>query len=226
MTPRTYKKQRGRPRGVFRSYAYLESMVLLAGKHDLDPKQLIDAFFEALKNNVSHCGSLEITCRNVTQDSAAFLVTKEEKVVWQFPVKLEVITSADVRDSITEIPLPEKKIGESGRNLNIDQLRSGMKRVNILAKIIEIPPTREVTTRWGSRASVSNVKIADETGSIRLSLWNDQIKMVNIGDEIEIKNCSAARFANEPQLRLSRKGTISVVNQLQQEEFIKYPISK
>ena len=192
-------------------------MVLLAGKHDLDPKQLIDAFFEALKNDVSHIGSLKITCRNVTQDSAVFLVTKEEKVVWQFPVKLEVITSADVRDSIKEIPLPEKKIGKSGRNLNIDQLRFGMKSVNVLAKIIEIPPTKEVTTRWGSQAWVSSVKIADETGSIRLSLWNDQITMVNIGDEIEIKNSSVARFAGDLQLRLGRKSTISVINQLQQD---------
>ena len=93
-----------------------------------------------------------------------------------------------------------------------------MKHVNVLAKIIEIPPTKEVTTRWGSRACVSNVKIADETGSIRLSLWNDQIKMVNIGDEIEIKNCSVARYAENLQLRLSKRSTISVINQLQQEE--------
>ena len=222
-----YKAQISRSRSISRShYPNLESMVLVAGKHDLDPKQLIDAFFEAVNNKFSHIGSLKITCRNVTQDSAIFLITKEEKVVWQFPVNLETITSADVRDSIKEIPIPEKKIGESSKNMNIDQLRFSMKGVNVLAKIIEIPPTREVTTRWGSRASVSNVKIADETGSIRLSLWNEQITMVNLGDEIEIKNCSAARFANEPQLRLSRKGTISVINQLQQEEFIKYQISK
>jgi len=58
-------------------------MVLIASKHDLDSKQLIDAFFKALKNKISHCGSLKISCREVNQDSAIFLITKEEKVVWQ-----------------------------------------------------------------------------------------------------------------------------------------------
>ena len=200
-------------------------MVLIASKHDLDPKQLIDAFFEALQNDVSHIGSLEITCRNVNQESAVFLVTKEEKVVWQFPVNLEIITNTFIRDSIKEITIPKKmKINQSGRNLNIDQLRFGMKKINIRAKIVEIPPTKQVTTRWGSQAWVSNVKIADETGSIRLGLWNNQIKMVNLGDRIEIKNCTVYRFADNPQLKLSRKGTISMINQLQQEEFVKYPI--
>ena len=109
-----------------RDYAKLNSMVLIASKHDLDPKQLIDAFFEAWKNEISHCGSLEISCREVNQGSATFLITKEEKVVWQFPVKLEIITNTSIRDSIKKIPIPKKKIEESSRNLNIDQLKFGM----------------------------------------------------------------------------------------------------
>ncbi|MFH0897437.1 MAG: hypothetical protein V1850_05255 [Candidatus Bathyarchaeota archaeon] len=73
-------------------------------------------------------------------------------------------------------------------------------------------------TRWGSEAFVSSVKMVDETGSIRLSLWNNQIKMVNVGDEVEIKNCNVARFADYPQLRLGRKSTMSVINQIQTDQ--------
>ena len=222
-----YEGQRGRPRGRSNlDYANLNSMVLIAGKYDLDPKQLIDAFFEAWKNEISHCGRLKISCREVNHDSATFLITKEEKVVWQFPVNLESIRNPDARDYIKEIPMPEKvkKIGELGRNLKIGELRFGMRGINLLAKITEIPPTQYIITRWGSEAFVSNVKLADETGSIRLSLWNNQIETVHVGDEVEIKNCSVARFVDEPQLRLKRKSTMSVINQLQTGELSHHPI--
>ena len=107
-------------------------------------------------------------------------------------------------------------------NPKIGELRLGMKGINVKAKIIEIPPARNVITRWGSRACVSNVKIADETGSIRLSLWNNQINKIQIGDEVEVKNCRVSKFAGQPQLRFGRKSEISVINQLKQEEVIQY----
>ena len=214
-----YEEQRGQPRGRSNlDYGNLNSMVLIASKHDLDPKRLIDALFEALENEFSHCGSLEISCRKVNQDSAIFLITKEEKVVWQFPVNLETIRNPHVRDSITRIPMPKKpkKIDGLSKNLQIDELLFGMKGINITAEIIDIPPARLVYTKWGSQVLVSNAKIADKTGSIRLGLWNNQIETFHVGDEVEIKNCSVTSFANEPQLKISRKGTLSAIHELQQ----------
>ena len=153
----------------------------------------------------------------MNHDSATYLITKEGKVVWQFPVDLETIRNPDARARIREISMPEK-VKKSG------ELRFGMKGINLLAKIVEIPPAKHVFTRWESEASVSNVKLADETGSIRLGLWNNQIDTVHIGDKVEIKNCNVARFAYNPQLRLGKNSAISVINQFQQEELIQHPI--
>ena len=216
MTPRIgmYEEQRGRPRGRSNlDYAILESMILIANKYNLDPKQVIDTFFNAWTNKISHCGSLEISCREVNHDSATFLITKDEKVVWQFPVNLDIIRNQDARDSIKKFPMPEKmkKTAELSRRLKISELRFGMKGINLQAEIVEIPPTKHVYTRWALEASVSNVQLADETGSIRLGLWNDQIKMVHIGDLIDITNCSVARFVDKLQLRLGSKSTMSVI---------------
>ncbi|MFH0897435.1 MAG: hypothetical protein V1850_05245 [Candidatus Bathyarchaeota archaeon] len=56
--------QRGLPSGRSSSdYDVLESMVVIASKHDLETKRLIDAFFDAFENGISHCGSLEISLR-------------------------------------------------------------------------------------------------------------------------------------------------------------------
>jgi ssDNA-binding replication factor A large subunit len=64
-------------------------------------------------------------------------------------------------------------------------------------------------TRFGQWAHFTNIKIADDTGSIHLNLWNKQLQNHDVGDPIEIKNGHVARYRGELQLRLGRKGTIN-----------------
>ena len=186
----------------------------------MQPEQLLSALIEALENKNSQYGSLNISCRAVTKDSAMFLITKEEKVVWQTSVDLEMITHPDTKAYINSIPMPIKKTDKLIRKLKISELRTGMKGVEVRAEVIKIPSAKLVNTIWGIQALVSNIKIADETGSISLCLWNNQIDTVHVGDEVEITNCKVTKFAEEPQLRIGRKGTISIVNQQRPEEIV------
>jgi ssDNA-binding replication factor A large subunit len=48
-----------------------------------------------------------------------------------------------------------------------------MKKVNLKAKVIEVGKPTFVFTRFGNYACVANVLIADETGKIKLCLWNE-----------------------------------------------------
>ena len=208
-------QSRGRPRGNYRLFRNpLKSIVLIAKKHDVDPNLLIDAFVEAWRNKVSHCGSLTISCRTVNQDSATFLLTNKETVISQFPIKQEALRIPDsFRHYIQYIPTPTLSSEKSKpRQKKINELKSGMKGVGVTAKIVTIPPRKLVDTRWGGQSYVSNISITDETGSIQLSLWNNQIDSVHVGDVVEIENGYVASFAGEPQLRLGRKGTLSTVN--------------
>jgi replication factor A1 len=239
LTPRigTYIEQRGRPWGKSRSYrgrpkgkskAYytdLNSIILVACKHNLIPERLADAFFDAWKNTISHYERLTITCRKVHHDTATFLIEKDEKAIWQSPLNLESIRNPNAKEYIKNSPIPEYVTKKNyPQDQKIGKLRFGMKRINVTATITKKPPAIGVHTRWGTTASVSNVTIADDTGSIRLSLWNEQIDMVQIDDAVELKNCYVARYAGAPQLRIGRKGTITVINQPQDEEPIHYSI--
>ena len=118
---RMYEEQRGRPGGRAKpDHGVLESMVWIAYNNDLDPVLLVNTLFEALENKVSHCGGLEISCRNVTSGYAMFLITKGEKVVWQFPINLDFLSRSDVVERIKEVTLP-KKVAKSdiARDLDI-----------------------------------------------------------------------------------------------------------
>jgi replication factor A1 len=194
----------------------LYSIVKIASKYDLDPDLLVDSFTEAWKNEDDHCGCLKITCRNVQDniDSVTFLVTCEDKVVSQFPIKTKVLEDENVfKKHLDLIPITEIQERynrkDTGLTKRINQLRYKMKRVDLKAKIVEIPPTQRVMTRFGQRAKVTNIKIADETGSIRLSLWNKGVEGFHVGDNVEIENSYVARYRGELQLRLGRKGTIN-----------------
>ena len=147
------REQRGRPRGNSNAYyAHLKSIVKIAQKHDVDPKQLVDAFVEAWKNRIAQCGRLTISRRGITRDSATFLITKEEKVVWQFPVALENVRNPEIlKKLIQDMPIPQPLEQERyQKKQQIDNLRFGMKGIDVKATIVEVPPIKPVISRWGS----------------------------------------------------------------------------
>jgi len=86
-----------------------------------------------------------------------------------------------------------------------------MKRVNITAQIVEISEPREVVTRFGENHRVATAIVTDETGKIKLSLWDSNIDQVNIGDNIQIENGYVTTFQNEDQLNVGRFGKLTVL---------------
>jgi replication factor A1 len=96
------------------------------------------------------------------------------------------------------------------RSFHIIDLRSGMKKIELKAKVLEIAKPVLVFTRFGTYASVANAVIGDETGTIKLCLWNEQIESVSVGDTVWIRNANMSSFKGERQLRIGKKGTVSI----------------
>jgi replication factor A1 len=86
-----------------------------------------------------------------------------------------------------------------------------MKKIKLKAKVLEIPRPKLVFTRFGNYATVANASVTDETGTVKLCLWNEQISAVSAGDTVVIENASMSMYRGEPQLRIGRKGKINVV---------------
>jgi replication factor A1 len=95
--------------------------------------------------------------------------------------------------------------------VEIKELRDGMKRVNVEGKIVEKGDTREVRSRFKDETyRIVDAVIADESGSIKLTLWNEQIEQVNLGDNVKIENGYVTSFKGEVQLNVGRFGKLSV----------------
>lgn len=189
-----------------------EYLAFLSMKYNVD----IDKFFEALvsagKNHRSTCGSLSIECRHKRESSIILLITTGSKVVAQFPISTEFLFSKDnpIKD-IMKASFLRKRLAKRdlGPHLfQIKDLRTGMKSVSLKAEVIEMSEPSFVVTRFGNYASVANALVSDETGKIRLCLWNDQIKSVAIGDTVQVENARISTFRGERQLRVGRNGSL------------------
>jgi len=97
------------------------------------------------------------------------------------------------------------------KKLNIRDLRNGMKRVTVEANVVDKGEPRQVRSRYKDETyMVADVVVADETGSIKLTLWNEQIDQVEVGNKIKIENGYVTSFKGEIQLNVGKFGTMTV----------------
>jgi replication factor A1 len=95
--------------------------------------------------------------------------------------------------------------------LKIKDLRDGMRRVDVVAKVTEKSDTREVRSRYRDETyRVADAVVSDETGTIKLVLWNKQIDQVNVDDTVRIENGYIRSFRGEIQLNVGKYGTLTV----------------
>jgi replication factor A1 len=93
----------------------------------------------------------------------------------------------------------------------IKDLQDGMKRVSVEAQVVDKGDVREVKSRYKDETyRIVDAVVADETGSIKLTLWNDQIEQVNVGDKIKIENGYVTSFKSEIQLNVGKFGKLSI----------------
>ncbi len=97
--------------------------------------------------------------------------------------------------------------------MKIKELRAGVSNVELRAEVVQKDEPREVVSKYGKRLTVANITIKDETGTIPMSLWGEDIEKVNVGDTIEVKNGYVSEFRGAPQLSTGKFGKISVVEQ-------------
>jgi replication factor A1 len=193
-----------------------EYLALLTVKYEVDADKFFDALVSAGKNRKAKCGSLSIECRMKQNRNVIFLITQQSKVVAQFKIPEEFLSKTknpikEAKNTYLENRYPVKKKGES-QPLQIKDLRVGMKKINLKAKVEEVSKPKYVVTKFGNHASVANATVSDATGKIKLCLWNDQIDTVTAGDTIQIENARISAFRNERQMRIGKNGTLHVTS--------------
>ncbi len=95
--------------------------------------------------------------------------------------------------------------------MKISELRNGDKRVSVEATVLEKGTPRQVMSKFGTETyTVADAIVGDESGKIKLTLWNEQIAQVNVNDKIRIENGYVTSFKGEVQLNVGKFGKMAV----------------
>ena len=191
-----------------------EYLAFLSVKYEVDPEKFFAALRQAGENKKTNCGQFSIECRGKIKTKQIFLIRNDSRVVAQFRVSDDFLLES--RNSLKEFmdtDMVRKYLSKKRKATHsqfIRDVKPGMNHVNLKAKILEVAEPSRVVTRYGNHANVAKALIADETGTIILCLWNEQIDSVCVGDTVQIGNARASTYRGERQLTLGIRGVLNV----------------
>jgi replication factor A1 len=91
----------------------------------------------------------------------------------------------------------------------VAELTPQSRAVNVTAKVVSKTEIREIPMgRDGSPHRVCDALVGDETGSIYLTLWDDNIEKVNENDTLRVENGYVTLFKGNMRLNIGKYGKL------------------
>ena len=95
--------------------------------------------------------------------------------------------------------------------IKIADIQEGMSNIDMVGKVTRISEVKQFTRKTtGDAGRVMNVVLADETGSLRISLWDEQTEMpLAVGDVLRVTGGFAKKgFNGGIELSVTRRGAV------------------
>jgi replication factor A1 len=98
--------------------------------------------------------------------------------------------------------------------IKVGDLNSYSRKVYTVVKVMSKTEVREVTSRKDmSTHRVAEALVADDTGSVYLTLWDDVLDEIEEGQILNIKDAYVNLFRGSMRLNLGRYGTYDVLEE-------------
>ena len=94
--------------------------------------------------------------------------------------------------------------------MKLADLKTGQDKADIEADVIEMTEPRTFD-KFGRNLTVSTATLKDESGSVKMSLWNQDVDKVKVGDRIKVTNGFVKEFQGEVQLTAGKFGKIEII---------------
>ncbi len=97
--------------------------------------------------------------------------------------------------------------------IKIDRLTPDMSDVDILGRVVSVGTSREFSRRSGGIGRIGDLFLMDETGTIRLSLWDEQVDLldkISVGDTILVGGAYTRERFSIIGLNLGKMGILTI----------------
>ena len=93
----------------------------------------------------------------------------------------------------------------------ISELNAGQGNVNVEGTITEVGEGRTFS-KFGKEMTVANAILQDDSGTVKLTLWNEDVTKFKEGDKIKIENGYVNEFQGEKQLTAGKFGKMEKID--------------
>ncbi len=94
-------------------------------------------------------------------------------------------------------------------NKNINELKEGDRNVRLIGRILSLSEPNKFTKNDGTSGIVRSAELGDQTGIIRLSLWDEKAEnLLNEGDAVKIENPRVVSRNERTELSISKSTSI------------------
>ncbi|MFX1284273.1 MAG: hypothetical protein ACFFB5_11490 [Promethearchaeota archaeon] len=101
------------------------------------------------------------------------------------------------------------EIEDETHDVQIEEVKPLEKRLNVVFQVTDIGEEREINKRSGETHRVCDFTVADQTASITLTLWNEDIDALEVGKVYKLSNGFANVFQNSLRLSKGKFGSIA-----------------
>ncbi len=107
----------------------------------------------------------------------------------------------------------EEEIEVTASTQKIKDIKDGMGDLNLTGKVLEISEIRTFQRKDGNSGKVGNLLLGDDTGTVRVTLWDDKTEFLNdveYGDTLELVNAYAREnaFTQKVELQVGNRSII------------------
>ena len=96
----------------------------------------------------------------------------------------------------------------------VSDLRPGLRGINIKVKCLSKNEEREVVSKnTGDALRVTEALVGDQSGSILLTLWNDDIDKIELEKVYQLNNSYTSVFKGSLRLNIGRDGTAAEISE-------------
>lgn len=94
--------------------------------------------------------------------------------------------------------------------MKASNIKPEMRRIDLDLKIVEIEEPRPYVSRAGREGRVTTAIGEDDSGQIKISLWDNDIDRVKVGNTVRIRNGYARVFRDEIHVSAGMYGKLEV----------------
>lgn len=94
--------------------------------------------------------------------------------------------------------------------MKLSELQAGQGKIDVEVEIVDVSEPREFN-KFGRTGKVANATAKDDSGQIKMSLWNEQVDLVKPGMKVKIINGWCSEYQGEKQLSTGKFGRLEIV---------------